>query len=237
MDPLSIIGIAGGLIPAIGGLFTGGKQRRLAKEAAARSQQMFNQALGYGNQNLDLAKQGYSEARLMANGRMAGAGSQEQNIYGNQANTLANVGRNATSGSDALAMAGAVQGQTDNAFNSLAQNEAQNRLLQQQNVNAARAGVQQAQNQLGDIYMHQSDLAAGAAQGLGQAAQQNTYGALNSLGNTAVMAGMGAFGNFSGGGNPFAPTQGRTTGIAGGMMYPGSMPSINYNIPYQSIVH
>lgn len=237
MDPLSMVGIAGGLIQGIGGLFGAGKQRKMAKEAARRSQQMFDQSVGYANQNLDLSKQGLAEARLQAGGRMAGAAAQEQNIYGNQANTLANIGRNATDASQALALAGATQGQTNAAFNNLALNEGQNKIVQQQNVNQARSGVQQAQNQLGDIYMHQSDMAAQAATGLGQAAQQNTFGALGAIGNTAMMAGMGAFGNPFGGGGGAVLSQGRTMGIGGGMTYPGMMPAINYNIPYNSIVH
>lgn len=242
MDPLSLIGIGGGLISSISGLFTGGKQRRLAREAAKRSQEMFNQSLGFANKNLDLSKQGLSEAQLTANGRMAGAANMEQNINTNQANTIATAQRNATDAGQLLALAGAAQGQTNQAFGNLATAEAQNKVVQQGNVNQARAGVQQAQGELQNLYMHQSDQAAQAATGLGQAAQQNTFNALQGIGNMGMMAGMGMFGNF-GGGNPLGPTQGRTTSVSGGGLGTSgagwsapaaAAPRFNFSLPQNS---
>jgi hypothetical protein len=58
---------------------------------------------------------------------MAGAGAGEQNLLTNQANILGNVGRNATSGSQALAVAAGVQGQTNQGFQDLALKEAQDK--------------------------------------------------------------------------------------------------------------
>jgi hypothetical protein len=56
---------------------------------------------------------------------MPGALAAERNIYGTQSNALAGLQRNATDASQLLATAGAVQGQTQNAFGDLAMQEAQ----------------------------------------------------------------------------------------------------------------
>ncbi len=62
-------------------------------------------------------------AKQMMNARMPGAGNAEQNIFSNQANAAAGIDRNATSGAQALSMLAASQGQTNEAFNSLNQQE------------------------------------------------------------------------------------------------------------------
>jgi len=72
-----------------------------------------------------IAQERYGYAKALLNARMPGAMAAERNIYGNQGNTLAAGQRNATDSSQMLALAGAAQGQTNNAFGNLAMNEAQ----------------------------------------------------------------------------------------------------------------
>lgn len=103
---------------AINSLFQGGKQKRMAKKINP-----VNATYTESEPIKDL----YAEGQNLYQGRMAGATQAEQNILGNQANVLSNVGRNATSGSQALAVAAGVQGQTNQAFNDLALQEAQNK--------------------------------------------------------------------------------------------------------------
>lgn len=193
-------GLLGGIIPQVVGLFTAGKQRRQARLANQQAQQLYGQAYDYANKGLDNANAGLGEAENQANGRMAGAANVEGNIYGNQANTLSSVGRNATSASQALAMAGAVQGNTNNAFNQLGQQEAQNKLYQQYNVNMARQGVNGALDNIQNMKYGQGQQAAQSAAQLGQASQINGFNAAQGIGNMGMMAGMGAFGKLFGGG-------------------------------------
>lgn len=126
-----------GLFSAINSLFTAGKQKRMAKKInPVNTTYEQNPAI----ENL------YAEGKNMYQGRMAGANQAEQNIMGNQANTIANVGRNATSGSQALAIAAGVQGQTNQSFNDLALQEAQNK----QNRFGIYSNVSQLMAQEGD---------------------------------------------------------------------------------------
>lgn len=195
MNP--IFGIAGGLINGLGSLFTGIGQRKRAKEAAAKAEGFYNKAIGYGNQGLDTAKGLLGESRNLYNARMAGAANAEQNIYNSQANTLSNMGRNASDASQLLALAGGVQNNTNNAFGQLGQAEAQNKTMNFGNVMNATGNVQNALGNLQSIYSQRGAEASQAATQLGQAAGQNIAGAINTFGNTGMMAGMGGFGSFS----------------------------------------
>jgi len=147
----------------------------------------------YAKANLGLANSLY-------NGRMAGATDLERNIQGNQATTLGSINRNATSSSQALALAGAAQGQTNAALSGLQTTEAQNKYaLAGQVANANRDMV----NEEGKVYQdqlrkYQQDVQAKAA--LRQAAANNMSGLFGDLTSGAMIAGsMGAFGG--GGGN------------------------------------
>jgi hypothetical protein len=201
------IGLASGLLPQIIGLFTAGKQRRQAEEANRKAQGLFDQSLGYANTNLDLSKKQYGLAQNAYNGRMAGAANLEQNIYGNQANTIGAMSRGATSASQLLALAGGVQGNTNDAFNKLAVEEAQNKQIQMGDLNKALTGVQNANGNLQNLYYDQSKQAAQSAAGLGQASQTNSFNALNGIGNVGMLYGMGAFGGNQSQSN-FAPGMG-----------------------------
>jgi hypothetical protein len=81
-------------------------------------------------QQFDLAKQ-------MFYGRMVGGAQEERNIYGNNANFNAQVGRNSSDGSQSLALAAAGQGQTNQAFSNLQLKEQQNKYGMLSNLNNA----------------------------------------------------------------------------------------------------
>jgi len=83
------------------------------------------------------AKQQLSLANNMFNGRMAGAGQLQQNIFSNQGNTIDNINRNATDSSQALALGAAAQGQTNENLSDLQMREAQNKQMMLQNLNQA----------------------------------------------------------------------------------------------------
>jgi hypothetical protein len=93
-------------------------------------------------------------AQQLFNGRMAGAASLEQNIYGNAANTTGQVQRTATDGSQALAVEAGTQAQAGQQFRNLQTTEAQNKYQLLNNLNLANAGETQEGDKL-----YQSQLA------------------------------------------------------------------------------
>lgn len=86
-----------------------------------------------GNQ-FELAKQLFS-------GRMFGAPQEERNIFSNNANFNAQVGRNSSDGSQSLALAAAGQGQADQSFQNLQLKEQQNKYGLLSNLNNAYANM------------------------------------------------------------------------------------------------
>ena len=114
MNPLSAVGMGLSGIGALGSMFGIKKANRRIDNLLAADPQRSTEGKGL-LQNL-------------YNGRMAGASAAERNIFGNQASFLGNVGRNASDASQALSLAAGAQGQTDQALEGLATQEAQNRL-------------------------------------------------------------------------------------------------------------
>lgn len=136
------------------------------------------------------AQQRLGLAQTLLNARMPGASAMERNIYGNQANQMQNVNRNATSGSQALAMGAAAQGQTNQAFQNLGVQEQQDYYNRLQNVTGAQQGMTQEgdkvyQDQLRD---YQEKMSLKNAY-LG-ASMQNKTTSYNSLANTGLSGGM-----------------------------------------------
>ena len=84
-----------------------------------------------------LVAQQFGLAQNLFGSRMFGAPQEERNIFANNANFNAQVGRNATDGSQALALAAAGQGQTDQAFQNLQLREQQNKYGMLANLNNA----------------------------------------------------------------------------------------------------
>lgn len=206
MDPLSMAGLGIGLIGGIGSIFGNRKSNR-------ELEKLIKQNPTY--QSNPIAGQRMALAQQLLNARMPGAASQERNIYGAQANTLANVQRNATDSSQALALAAGTQGQTNQAFNQLGIQEGQDYYNRLNNL----TGAQQGMIQEGDkVYQDQvrkfQDLAA--IRGAQNQNRQSTWQGISNLGFGTMNFGLaggskGMFGGGSGGGS-------MSGGGAGGMM-------------------
>jgi len=170
MDPLSLASLGIGGLGAIGGIInsftSGNKLKKLY------SQEPQYQVSPYASQRLSMAQN-------LLNARMPGATSMERNIYGNQANQLANVNRNATDSSQALALGSAAQGQTNQAFQNLGTQEQQDYYNRLQNLSGAQQGmIQEGDKVYQDQVRRFQDLA-----GITGANMQNRAGAFNSIAN------------------------------------------------------
>lgn len=170
MDPLSLMSAGVGGLGAIGGIvnmFTsGGRLNKLLQSDPTY------QANPIASQRMGLAT-------TLLNARMPGASAMERNIYGNQANQMANVNRNATDSSQALAMGAAAQGQTNQAFQNLGVQEQQDYYNRLQNL----SGAQQGMISEGDkVYQDQVRRFQDRA-GVTGAQMQNTQQGFNSIGN------------------------------------------------------
>jgi hypothetical protein len=141
-NPLGIIGAGIGAIGAIGGMFSRGKANRELKKL---------QKENVSYKANPLAAERLSLAQSMLNARMPGASYLEQNIFSNQANQMAQVNQNATDSSQALALAAAGQGQTNQALANLGLTEAQDYQRRYGNlVNAQDTQIQEGDKVFAD---------------------------------------------------------------------------------------
>lgn len=186
-------GLALGAIGAIGKLFGAGKANK--KLSALQASDPTYTANPLANERLGLAK-------TLLNARMPGAASIERNIYGNQANTLSNIDRNATDSSQALSLAGGVQGQTNDAFNKLGIQEGQNYQQNYQNLVGAEQG---AINEGDKVYDDSVRRFGDRAQIQGQQ-NQNNQNVWQSVANAGF--GIADYGINGGFGNPFKKKSG-----------------------------
>lgn len=209
---LAAIGAGTGLLGSVGQMFGTGKANREMEAIKNRVRAM--------QINPEYAKQlGLTQTQLQ--GRMAGASQAERNIYQQAANTQANINRAATDPMQAILGAGAIQGQTSQAFNQLATQEQAdyaNRLerMMQAGMNKAQAEDALAQQKL----QMETQLTGGQQQN-----RQNVWGSLSNLGFAAANVGLGMMG--SGGANAAkAATQGASTatGYIPGLGARGAMP-------------
>lgn len=118
----------GGIFSAIAGIKADKKLSSLIKEDPAYT------SSPYAANNLGMAQQ-------LLNSRMAGASAREKNILTSGANVRAGIGRNATDSSQALALMAGTQGQQDDSFGNLAEQEAQDAAMKQQNLFGANQGM------------------------------------------------------------------------------------------------
>lgn len=110
---------------------------------AKKSNKVLQQLLGQDPtyQKNPLAAQQFGMANNLFFSPMFGSQQESRNIYGNNANFNAQVGRNATDGSQALALAASGQGQTDQAFSDLQLRQQQNKYGLLNNLNNAYANM------------------------------------------------------------------------------------------------
>jgi hypothetical protein len=192
---------AGTISSLIGGIFKGiqgGKQQKMAN-AIHPVNAVYNTS-PYAQNQLNTVQQ-------MMNGRMAGASNEEQNVQGNFANSMGSVDRNSTSGSQALAMLGGLQGNTNQAFSQLGQQEAQNKQGLLGYLNAANQGMTDEHDKVYNDQLRNYNNDLNAKNAL-QNAAWNNKGFSNALVGAGNMAQNGAFNGGGGGGNPTAMVQG-----------------------------
>jgi len=178
-----------GLIGGIAGLFGARKSNKALDQLL--SQDPTYQANPEAAQRLGLMQ-------TLLNARSPGAAAAERGIYNAQANTMANVNRNATDASQAISLAAASQGQANQQFG--AQSQFENQDYQRRLGNYV--GAEEGEIQEGDkVYQDQIRRFGDLAQIRG-AQNQNRQSAWQSLSNL----GFGAMG----------------LGVAGGMkaMFP-----------------
>ncbi len=134
------------------------------------------------------AKEQLGTAQQLFNGRMAGAGNLERNIASSQANQYANIGRNATDSSTALALGSAAQGQANSAYNNLQTKEAQNKYSLLDNLNAAYAANIREGDKVYQDKFQKFQLDSGAKAGLRNSGTQNLIGGINDIAAGAFTA-------------------------------------------------
>jgi hypothetical protein len=180
MDPFSIAGAGLGLIGGIANMFGNRKSNKRLEELIRMNPQY---------KENPLAREQMGLAQTLLNARMPGAAAAEQNIYQNQANTFGQINRNATDASQALALAAAGQGQTNQAFGNLATQEAQDYQRRYGNLAQAQQGVI---NEGDKVYQDQvrrfQDLAS--IRGAQNANRQNTASSLSNLGFGVMNLGL-----------------------------------------------
>ena len=147
---VAIGGVGLGLVGSIGKMFGNAKANKTLGQL--KGQIPTYQTSPYASQRLNLAN-------TMLNAKMPGSSTIEQGIYGNQANQMANINRNATDSSQALALGAAAQGTTNQAFaqEGLDQNQYHQQAIN--NLTGAQEGMinegdkryQSQQNKFGDL--------------------------------------------------------------------------------------
>jgi hypothetical protein len=221
---------AGAVSSLIGGIFKGiqgHKQQKMA-DAIHPVNAVYNVSPYAQNQ--------LATVKNMMNGRMAGASNEEQNIQGNFANSMGGVDRNSTSGAQSLAMLAGLQGNANQAFNQLGQQEAMNKQNMLGYLSSANQGMT---DENGKVYQDQlrnynNDLNAKNA--LQNAAWNNKGGAVGSYSNALIGAGNmaqnGAFNGMFGGGNVPPMVQGIPQ--VGNYVQPGQLNGGSYINPFMS---
>ncbi|MEJ7831148.1 MAG: hypothetical protein WKF91_23275, partial [Segetibacter sp.] len=148
----------------------------------------------------EFAKANLGLASSLFNGRMAGAAEAERNIAGTQSNTIGQINRNATSSSQALALAASTQGEANDSFGRLSVAEAQNKQsMAGQLYNANRDMTIENNKVYEDLQRkYNNDVQAKAA--LRQAAANNTSGIYSDLASGVFAAGSMQGSGFGSGG-------------------------------------
>lgn len=132
IDPITAAGLIGGLVGGIGKMFGRKKANKQLEELMRRNPQY---------QINPLAQQRLGLSQTLLNARSPGAANVERNIYANQATQMANVSRNATDASQALGIAAGIGGQTNQAFNDLGIQEANDYQRRLGNLEGAQEGM------------------------------------------------------------------------------------------------
>lgn len=174
-------------IPKIlGGFITGAKQKRMAR---------LIKGLNPTYEVSKSAKDQLGVAQNAYNARMAGATSAEQNILTGQANQFANINRNATDPTQALALAAGVGGQTSQSLVGLGVAEGQNKNRTQAMYMQALQNMSEEEKLVFQDKLRKYQEAMGAKQELMRSGMLNQQGAFNEIGNLGGLYASGLFGD------------------------------------------
>lgn len=196
MPPVAL-GLLAQLPSILGGLFTGAKQKRLAKKI--NPVDATYQVSKYAKENLATAQNAY-------NARMPGAASTEQNIAGNEANQFANIDRNAGDSSQALAVAAGVGGQTNQAYNTLAGQEAGYKQTQQEFLSQAMDKMSNEEKLVFQDQLRKYYDSVKSKQDLMRSGMVNQQNAFNKIGDIGSLFASGQFGKQNAGNSTGANT-------------------------------
>lgn len=192
--PLPLLAVGAGLALAntAGKFISGMKQTKESKAINPVWKQY--QTNPFAKQKLDISKQ-------LFGGRMAGAPQLERNIFTAQANQMGNVSRNASDGSQALALGAAAQGQTNQSLSDLQVQEQQNKYNMLQNLNQAYGTMIDEGDKEYQSMLEKYGMDVNRKDALRSSGAQNKYGAVSDLASMAFTAGTsGLFGGGAGGG-------------------------------------
>jgi hypothetical protein len=171
------------MIGSIFKIFTGGKQKREARQIKPAWEQY---------KESPYAKQQLGTATNMFNGPMAGLREAERGIFAAQANANAGVGRNATDASQALLLNAAGQGQTNDALMGLQMKNAQNKYAMLNNLNNAYGAMTQEGDKVYQSMLQKYQMDVAQKNALTAAGNQNIFGGLDDIASQAIqIAGMG----------------------------------------------
>lgn len=134
------------------------------------------------------AKNILAEATRLKNSQMPGMSAARDNIYGNEANAIGSVERNATSGAQALATIAGISGNTNQAFQGLANQQNQYAQNQEQNYVNANQGMINEGDKVYQDRVRQQQQAIAEKNALRGAGTQNMGGGLNDLTNSAFLS-------------------------------------------------
>lgn len=211
----------GSIGTALGGLFKGIQGRKQQRMANAIHPQDVNYTTSqYAQNQLGAVNQAY-------NGRMAGAAHAEQNIGANEANSFGGVERNATSGSQALAVLAGLNGQTNQAYGDLASKEAQNHQSLLGELGMANAAMTNESDKIYNDHLRKYNNDLNAKNSLQQAAWKNKGNMISDFGDAITgLAGIG------GGGSGMNNSTGYSAPQAANSMVPAMQNSTGYINPF-----
>lgn len=135
------------------------------------------------------AKEKLGIAEQLFGGRMFGAPELERNLLNSQSNYLANVNRNATDSGQALALAAGAQGMTNQGFQNLQIQEAQNKYNLLNNLNQGYQGMITEGDKVYQDMLNKYQLDVAEKTALRGAAFNNIFGGISDIGGGLIQGG------------------------------------------------
>jgi hypothetical protein len=181
MDPFMIGGAVASGLGALGKVFAGMKQNKLANQINPFFQQY---------QKNPLAQENLAVNKNMFYGRMPGAQKAESNIMQSQSNLFSNAQRGATDSSQLLAVGSGLQGGTNEAFSNLAAAEGQSKAGLLTNLGQAYRGAISEGDKAYESMAQKFQMDNQAKAALRQSGMQNIFGGIGDIGAGAMQFGM-----------------------------------------------